>query len=343
MYNPECVIQQIDKNNNLNFLRLLLAYIVLLHHSMILSGYTYMTQYLYDGPMAVRCFFIISGFLIIRSCWASKTTIDYITKRLKRLIPAYLLVIVFCAVGLVLLSNLKSKDYFTSPIFIKYIIANVCFMNFLQPTLPGVFDGNYFTDVNGSLWTIKIELGFYILVPLIAKLLHKCRTKIKINIVLLIFYISSYVYRFFVHQLLTNVRLAEMLSRQLPGCLQYFIVGIFCAINYQFIHKYDKYLIIPSIALLILHYIIGTDYLLPISLAVIIFFFGFHFSKFNSIGKISDYSYGIYLFHFPIIQTLVSLGYFSINKYIAILITICIVFALSYLSWNVFEKRILRR
>jgi peptidoglycan/LPS O-acetylase OafA/YrhL len=302
-----------------------------------------MTQYLYDAPMAVRGFFIISGFLIIRSYWTSKTTIDYIIKRLKRLVPAYLLVIVFSAIGLALLSNLKNKDYFTSPIFIKYIIANVCFMNFLQPTLPGVFDENYYMEVNGSLWTIKIELGFYILIPLIAKLLYKCRTKTRINIVLLMLYISSYVYRFFCSHLLTDVRLAEMLSRQLPGCLQYFIVGIFCAVNYQFIHKYDKYLIIPAIILVILHYIIGTDYLLPIGLAVIVFFVGFHFSKLNSIGKTSDYSYGIYLFHFPIIQMLVSLGYFAINKYMAILITICIVFSISYLSWNCFEKRILKR
>jgi peptidoglycan/LPS O-acetylase OafA/YrhL len=94
---------------------------------------------------------------------------------------------------------------------------------------------------------------------------------------------------------------------------------------------------------MILHYIVGTDYLLPISLAVIIFFIGFNFKNINGIGKNSDYSYGIYLVHFPVIQILISLGYFSINKYIAILITICIVFTIAYVIWNVFEKRILKR
>jgi peptidoglycan/LPS O-acetylase OafA/YrhL len=91
------------------------------------------------------------------------------------------------------------------------------------------------------------------------------------------------------------------------------------------------------------YYTIGNEYLLPIGLGIIIMFIGFNFPQINNIGKIGDYSYGVYIFHFPIIQTLISFGYFNLNKNIALLIVIGTVFSVSYLSWHFLEKKILKR
>jgi peptidoglycan/LPS O-acetylase OafA/YrhL len=135
----------------------------------------------------------------------------------------------------------------------------------------------------------------------------------------------------------------EELAHQLPGYIQYFSVGIFCAINYNFFHRYGKYLVIPGIILVIIYYTIGNEYFLPISLGFILMFIGFYFSILNTIGKTGDYSYGVYIFHFPIIQILISLGYFDINKNIALLVTLGTVFSISYLSWYFMEKKILKR
>jgi hypothetical protein len=66
-------------------------------------------------------------------------------------------------IGLSLFSNISTSEYFRSPQLFKYFIVNVFFMNFLQPSLPGVFVENGSQAVNGSLWTIKLEIGFYIL------------------------------------------------------------------------------------------------------------------------------------------------------------------------------------
>jgi hypothetical protein len=50
-------------------------------------------------------------------------------------------VVLLCAVGLSLLSDLPPLEYFTSPLLFKHIAASLCFLNFLQPGLPGVFRG----------------------------------------------------------------------------------------------------------------------------------------------------------------------------------------------------------
>jgi peptidoglycan/LPS O-acetylase OafA/YrhL len=312
---------------------------------MSLSGYKYPLAKLFNGHIAVCGFFVISGFLIIRSCWSSNSLKDYFIKRCRRLLPAYCLVIIICIIGLSLISNLTMVEYFKSPQLIKYFITNILFMNFLQPSLPGVFIENNGQAVNGSLWTIKLEIGFYIIVPIIAYILNKIKTKKRINIFLFCLYIFGYAYNFvclFISRKLES-RFIEELAHQLPGYIQYFAVGIFCVINYDLVHKYDKYLIIPGIIILVIYYMIGNDYLLPIGLGVIILFIGFNFRKLNNIGKLGDYSYGAYIFHFPIIQILIAMGYFQINKNVSLLIVLGMVFSTSYISWHFLEKKLVKR
>jgi peptidoglycan/LPS O-acetylase OafA/YrhL len=342
---PDCVSGNISKNNNINFLRLVLAYIVVIFHSMSLSGHKYPLAKLFDGHIAVCGFFIISGFLIIRSCWSSNSLKNYFIKRCKRLLPAYFLVIIICTFFLSLLSNLSMAEYFKSPQTLKYFFANIVFMNFLQSSLPGVFIENNGLAVNGALWTIKLEIGFYIIAPIIAHILNKLKTRKRINVFLILLYILGYVYNFVCLNLYkrTGNKFVEELAHQLPGFIQYFAVGIFCVINYEFVHKYDKYLIIPGITILVVYYILGNEYFLPIGLGIIIMLISFNFSKINNIGKIGDYSYGVYIFHYPIIQIFISFGYFTINKNIALLTVIGTVFSVSYISWHFLEKRILKR
>jgi peptidoglycan/LPS O-acetylase OafA/YrhL len=240
------------------------------------------------------------------------------------------------------MSNLSAEEYFSSQQLIKYFIANIFFMNFLHASLPGVFSGN---PVNGSLWTIKLEIGFYIIVPIIAYILNKCKTKKRINIFLACLYLFGYVYSFiclYIAEKMEN-RFIEELSHQLPGFIQYFAVGIFCVINYNLVRKYDKLLIIPGIIILVLYYTIGNEYLLPVGLGIIIMYIGFNFNKLNNIGKNGDYSYGAYIYHFPLIQILIALGYFKLNKYITLLIVMGTVFCMAYISWNFLERKFLKK
>jgi len=116
----------------------------------------------------------VSGFLIFMSYEKTHSTQRYFVKRARRIYPAYFFVITISVVAGLLLSDSSWADYFSLQT-LKYIAANLVFLNFLQPSLPGLFDGNIIQAVNGALWTLKIKVMFYLSVPLIVFAFGKFR------------------------------------------------------------------------------------------------------------------------------------------------------------------------
>ncbi|MGB8845336.1 MAG: acyltransferase family protein, partial [Terracidiphilus sp.] len=131
------------KENNLDLLRLLFAVIVVLFHTSALTGITGLAVLgEYCNPhFAVRGFFVISGLLIYRSYTRSTSIRSYLEKRVRRIYPAYFVVVVGAAAFLPLLT-LGFPAYIYGGAFWKYLGANLLFLNFLAPNLPGVFTTN---------------------------------------------------------------------------------------------------------------------------------------------------------------------------------------------------------
>lgn len=152
----------IPKQNAFTAIRMICALTVLYEHYVVLMGTKF--PILEIRGIAVKVFFILSGFWVTRSLYTSKSLLEFYKKRVKKIFPAYLTVVFAAAILLVLLSILTIRQYFTDSGFWKYLVANISTLNFIHPSLPGVFNGE---PVNGSLWTIKVELGFYIILPLI--------------------------------------------------------------------------------------------------------------------------------------------------------------------------------
>ena len=126
-----------------------------------------------SGGLRVKVFFIMSGFLIFYSYIKNPNLKNYIRKRTKRILPPYLLVVILCFIIGSFITNLRITEYLQSGESYSYLINNILFLNFLQPTLPGVFENNPIQAVNGSLWTMKVEIMFYISVPIVFYLLKK--------------------------------------------------------------------------------------------------------------------------------------------------------------------------
>lgn len=218
--------------NNFDLLRLLFAGTVCLVHAYELSGYqqlVWITNVL-SSAVAVKAFFVVSGFLIFMSFERSSSISSYAKKRIRRIYPAYFTVVMLCAAGLAAISSKGFADYF-SLAWVKYVLANLSFLNFLHPTLPGVFDANRLQAVNGALWTLKIEVMFYLSVPLFVLLFRRLG-----NLpIIAIAYIGSTTYAALFSWLAekTGAGFYLELGRQLPGQLSYFLAGAFFITTYS--------------------------------------------------------------------------------------------------------------
>ena len=333
------ILPDIPSANNFDFLRLLFACSVMCNHCFYLTGKNWVLPI--NSPMAVYGFFIISGFLVVRSFYRSRSLKDYFQKRARRILPAYIMVVLLCAFGLFFLSSLPSGQYFSSSVFLKYLAANLSFMNFIQPSLPGVFTENTVMAVNGSLWTIKIEILLYLSVPLIACLIRRFDKRA----VLLLVYIFAIVFNRSMDYLYntTGNEIYAILSRQVFFQMSFFVTGAFFVFYFDFFIKYRFVFFLIAVPFFLLRSNDVISYFYPMAWGIIIFCIAFSLSFFNNTGKYGDFSYGIYLLHYPVIQIVTSFNFHKDNFFLSFLLIILLTCFLAWLSWHLLEKRFLKR
>ncbi|WP_294303240.1 acyltransferase [uncultured Chryseobacterium sp.] len=319
--------------NNFDFIRVLLAFIVFVGHLGALSASPDL-KILENSPIeiAVFGFFVVSGFLIARSYERSSSLKSYIKKRIRRIVPAYLLVVFLCAVLLSLVSSYTFKEYFSNIQVYKYLFWNSIFLNFKAPWLPGVF-GNQ--AVNGALWTLKIEMCYYFSVPLLFLLFGK-NNKYR-NISLIMIYFLSLIYLNYFESL-NKISVAK----QLPGTLSYFIPGMLIYFNFDQFIKHKHTLFIIAILTVWIDLIFNIKLFSPMMIGIIVLYIAYSFKFLNNFGKYGDFTYGIYIFHFPIIRTFTTLGLFrDYNPYLMAVVCMLTVIAVGISSWHFYEKKFL--
>jgi peptidoglycan/LPS O-acetylase OafA/YrhL len=339
-----------DKNN-LDCLRLILAFIVVLFHVSALTNLAaFSVLGKYCSPhFAVRSFFVISGLLIYRSYTRSSSVRSYFEKRARRIYPAYFTVIVLAAIGLCTLSTFPAAPYFGLG-FWKYLGANLMFLNFLAPSLPGVFTSNSMTVVNGALWTLKIEVAFYLLVPIIHSLCARFGTKATMVTIFVLSCLWKYGFAWLAathsaHALYSqnpSRNLYAELEVQFPAQLAYFVAGILLLLYFDKL-KYH-FLPITAVALclyLVDHFLTG-EYLDVFWISGIVFVFGF-WRYFGNFSKYGDFSYGAYIVHWPVLQILIAIGLVRLNPGLFLAIGLCLIFLTSFLMWHLVESRFLAR
>ena len=334
------------KQNNFNFLRFYFAFIVVIGHLIEISHIKSIQQFApyFSTYISVTGFFCISGFLISRSYLNTQNLINYLKKRAARLLPAYLFIILTCAFFLSLLSRYSFLEYFSHPLFFKYLVANLTFLNFIQPCLPGVFLNDASScAVNGALWTLKIEVGFYLIIPILLYITKKIRLK---HLLFISIYLLSVIYRNLFEYLsdLNGIEYYSIIARQLPGFMSYFVCGIALYFYFEFFIRNKNIFVLFSIIIFILERKIGVEILTPLALSIIVFFVAFSFKRLNNFAKHGDISYGIYIFHYPIMKIASDFGFFErFNPVLVSVVIILFILLAGYTSWHLLEKQFLKR
>ena len=311
-------------------------------HAHVLSGEESLSflSKLLSTEIAVKAFFVVSGFLIFMSYENSSGAKSYFNKRARRIYPAYFSIVVICVLLGVFFSTLPWTEYFSLPA-LKYAAANLVFLNFLQPTLPGLFENNSLQAVNGALWTLKIEVMFYLIVPLVVLAFRRAGRLP----VLLTLYICSVIYSVVMEGLAskTGTGLYLELQRQLPGQLAFFIAGAAGYYYFQYLVKYRVWLVVLAAAGFALQTWLPWVAVQPIALGMLVVYFACVFPYLGNFGKYGDFSYGIYIVHFPILQTLISFGLFRESPWAMLVVAGSLVMTVAFLFWHFIEKPFLRK
>lgn len=309
------------RKNNFDFLRFVAATIVTFYHSAPLSlGDSVPPLLGFDGSIGVGIFFIISGYLITQSFLNRPDLLFFLKSRLLRLVPALTVVVLITVFVLGPLITTESIiSYFSQQLTIQYL-QNVLPFNHID-RLPGVFVGNaYKGAVNGSLWTIPYELKCYIMVAILG-IVGLLRLKF---IAVLIFIIALF-YPF------QNPDLGEFLG--------YFSAGMLCYHfkEYLFEEKYSS-----IIAVMLLMVVMLSPKIFPLSVIcwgfITIFIALNQNIEMGNFGKYGDFSYGIYIYSFPIQQLVTFYFGGAMNPYANFFISYPIALLFAILSWNLIEK-----
>lgn len=330
------------RHNNFDLLRFLFAFVVFLVHAATLSGAETLSGIgkILSSEIAVQSFFVISGFLIFMSYENSRDFQSYFTKRVRRIYPAYCFVITACVVLGFFFSTATATEYLSFPT-LKYWVANLLFLNFLQPNLPGLFTNNVLQAVNGALWTLKIEVMFYLSVPLVVMAFRKFG---RLPVMVLL-YANSLSYSLIMAAMAgkTGSGVYLELQRQLPGQFTFFIAGAAAFYYFQYLARYAKWLVAIALAAFIMQAWLPWAAIQALALGILVIYFACVIPSAGHFGKYGDFSYGIYIVHFPILQLLISYNLFESSPWMMLLVSATLVIFTAYLLWHFVEKPFLRK
>lgn len=294
----------------MDLMRYILALGVVIDHYDILAGHS--LWYVFTSYDCVGAFFALSGFLVYPSFEKKASLKKYLGGRARRILPPYFFIVLACAVGLAFVSSLTVGEYFASPGFWKYLASNILFLNWMQPDLPGVFDGAefYMAAVNGSLWTMKVEWCLYFSVPIVVWFIRRYGLNRKKTVLAII--ICSILYRWGLMALYesTGREVLEILSRQFFGQLAYFYCGV---LIYFMKDEFERNLYKMMALGLVLYMLVALFpsinlFISPVGISVLVMSISLFKHTPGILRHRHNVSYEIYLFHFPLIQLLVLSG-----------------------------------
>lgn len=327
-------------HNNFDFLRFLAASLVIFSHCYPLTGRIdplwQWTQYETFGDLAVRIFFIISGYLVTASMLHSRSVPHYLWKRALRIFPAFGVSLLVC--GLIIgpaMTALPLEAYFTDPKFHVFMAG----MNLYGMTdlLPGVFADHLNPSINGSYWTLRIEFTFYLLIAALA--LVKQLRPISIAILAVAFFAWN-------QHILED---KEKYYLQMPRFFLCLYGGQFMAGAwlYSMRERLPKDWRVAGLVFVLVCACFNTpsgSFILTLSLPYLVVWFArTPLPVLKNWGRFGDFSYGIYLYGFPMQQLVIA--WLGAGVGIPVLFPLAWTAALgcAVLSWHLVEARMIRQ
>lgn len=324
--------------DNFLLLRFFAASMVIFGHSYALSGIPGASDFvaraqlgegIYTGSLAVDIFFVISGFLVTASYLHRANLEIFLKSRALRVVPAYLICLVLSAFVIgTIYTELPLGEYWTSAATHDYVLVNLQFGTDLLWSLPGVFAHNPRPDiVNGSIWTLPAEVRMYLWVAILGALsvLQKRWLANAVFTALLVIGICA------------PDQLPLVAHPDFVHLAAYFLAGAFCYINRDWIPVSD-WLLVALIALAFAtHRSSLSLWTLGGGVAYATLWFAYR-PNFHFFNRFGDYSYGLYLWGFPVEQMVAHSFGVPTRPMLIFVISLPLTLLCAMFSWHLVEK-----
>ena len=347
------------RDNSLNFLRLVLASCVIVSHVYDRSHLQIAIFHNGNlGSVAVYGFFGISGYLIARSA-ETHGVLRFVWLRAVRIFPGFWVALVMTAyvfgplVWLIVHHGTPRAGlghYFSPPPH-----------NWLPPNSPFSYVwNNWWLQIqqiwisgiirNSSLWTLYFEFICYLILAAMAligllrrRLLVVALTAVIFAAVAAISLIPAWNRHFNVYLNWVPMNILKFLAVFLVGTLLYLYresvpdsgwLALGCSVV-----AYGSLWLTPSIDRFALHVTI-TDVFIP-AMVYPVLWLGAHL-PFRRIGTVHDYSYGVYLYGFPVQVLVVALLAPQWPRPVIMVVTLVLTIPFALASWWVVERNALR-
>lgn len=321
-------------NSNIQFLRGISVIIVFFFH--------YNQELFNTFFVGVDIFFLVSGYVITNSIFNKKRFLifNYFLRRIKRIYPNLIFVLIFFIIIYYFLYKNYSDDYITN--FFSIIFTFFGVSNLYYSLDPNLFYFNKEIRWLIHTWSLSIELQFYFLFGLIAFILFKLKKNdilkpnFKKSLLVSLFLISFFLFVF------TDIKfISDYYS--LPGRIWEFILG---SILYFFHQKkkinFDRIFILFIFILSLLN-IFHLDYKFIVIVTLLSIFLILLYSKEHKVNPITKtlvyygkISYSFYLWHLIFISLLKDYFQLAILNFILIFI---ITNLFSHFSYNLIELK----
>lgn len=305
------------------------------------------------GKVAVDGFFFLSGLLICQSWFACSSFLDYMWRRTLRIFPGYWVCLLVTAAVIApagaFLQGMTTSQYLaTSPTPLVYLIRNFAMVGGIG-AIGTTYELSPFGNVvNGSLWTLSIEYLCYIVLAFIggAAILRRFRAVTILIVGLLFFW-----------HLFPQFRLPTINGIHLPtkltsvDALELYLFFGLGTISYLFRGNVSIPYWLGGLALAITLslfayesqselYQFSSRLIRPLAIPVGLLYLA-RTLPWKQFDHRRDLSYGVYIYSFPIQQTLAVSG-FRVNGFPFFFLSYCITAVFAYLSWTLVESPALK-
>jgi peptidoglycan/LPS O-acetylase OafA/YrhL len=330
-----------SRSSGFDYLRISLSVSVILWHTIVVCYGSDAEVRFWGSPLRpllyfiLPSFFALSGFLVAGSLFRNSIS-AFLTLRAIRIFPA-----LFCEVmisALILgptLTVFSLQQYFSDLKFYTYFLNLIGWMHYY---LPGLFLDNPFPqNVNNQLWTIPFELECYIAITVLAIVGVAKRFK---------WLAAVFVATTIAACAVELINGSGGLGNGGPSgrlCVMSFLAGVTIYVGRDRIRYSASYVAIAIALYLTILTFRGFDYLVTLPIAYVTVWLGLQDPKKLFIVAGADYSYGMYLYGFPMQQATAYLLPQHRLWYVNFVLSVAAAGITAFLSWHFVESRIMKR